>query len=138
MVSGFLDEIFEAASGDSAFDGFKLLKAYGNIRIQYPIDNPYVTFGTEQSETDTIILGAEDCGIFSENIVVTVSTNEENGGSYCEKTAADVCTAIMRLDSGKMISSVSIGKCSYDKNIFGYRIIIKFGLRETGICFGGE
>ena len=138
MTGSFLDEIFEKAKSDSAFSDFKVLKAYGNTRIQYPINNPYVTFGTEQSETDTIILGAEDCEIFSENMVVTVSTDEDNGGDYCEKTAEDVCTAIMRLDSGKMITSVSIGKCSYDKTVFGYRIIIKFGLRETGICFGGE
>lgn len=138
MTNSFLDEIFEALSNDSDFSSYELLKSYQNTHIKYPITHPYVTFGMEEAQTDTLILGADDCEIFSENMTVTVAVNENSGISYCEKVAEDICTAIIRLDSEKMITSVSMGKGSYDKSIFGYRIIMKFGLRETGICFGGE
>lgn len=138
MIGNFLDEIFERARGNSAFAGFDLVRMNSNAAVKYPIKKPYVAFGTENSRTDTVILGEENCGIFSEEMVVSVVCDEKDGGSFCEMLARDICIEIMKMDSGKNITSVSVGKCSYDKDIFGYRIMIRFGLCEKKVLFGGD
>ena len=138
MTGNFLERIFERAKNDSAFADCRVVKAYENTAIKYPVKKPYVTFSTEYSKTDTVLIGVKNCEIMSESMLVTVTVDESKGGSFCEEKAKDICIAIMRLDGEKMISSVSVEKCTYDKKLFAYRIDMKFGLRETGIEFGGE
>ena len=137
MTGSFLERIFERAKNYSAFADFELVRAYENTAVKYPVKKPYVTFSTEGSKTETVLLGVKNCEMMSESMVVTVAVDESDGGGFCEEKAKDICIALMRLDSEKMISSVSVEKCTYDKKIFGYRIIMKFGLRETGVDFGG-
>lgn len=138
MTGNFLEKIFERAKSDSAFADFELVKAYENTAVKYPVKKPYVTFSTEYSKTGTVLIGVKNCEMMSESMIVTVAVDESKGGNFCEEKAKDICIALMKLDSEKMISSVSVEKCTYDKKIFGYRITMKFGLRETGIDFGGE
>lgn len=138
MIGKFIDEIIERTKGDSAFAGFETIKAYEQTKIKYPIKKPYVTFSTETSKTSSGLVGTDEYEIFSEVMTVTVTTDEEHGGSFCENCAKNICMELMKLDKRKMITSISVGKCGYDKNVFGYRITMKFGLRETGIKYGGE
>ena len=138
MAGDFIDGIFERAKNDSVFAGFNLVKPYENQKVKYPIKKPYVVFAKGNAESSTTLLGSDSLGVFSESVIVTVATDEENGGNFCEKTAEAVCIELMRLDSGKRIISVSMSECSYDRSIFGYRITVKFGLSESGVYYGGE
>lgn len=138
MTGNFIDNLFDKAQNDSAFADFELVRAYESKSVKYPIKKPYVTFGTESSRTDTVLLGAENCKVFSETVIITVATDEKNGCTFCQESAKNVCAELMRLDSDKMITSVSVEKTVYDEKIFGYRTAVKFELSETAIFFGGE
>lgn len=138
MVESFLDEIFEKVKSSNTFSDFDVSKANEHRSVKYPITKPYITLGADNVKSDIFLLGMKDYNIFSESIFVSVTTGEESGRNFCERTAKDICLEILRLDSEKRINSVSVGKCAYDKNIFGYRTVMIFGLSERAIDLGGE
>ncbi len=132
-MSSIVDEFFEQVCGDSVFAPFEVIRAYDNKTAKYPIKRPYVSFSSECSENITNVIGMEGGGIFKEYMTVTISCDESKGRDFCEKTAKDICLELMRLDGGRHITSVSIGQCGYVRDIFGYRVVMKFGLREMYI-----
>ena len=71
-----------------------------------------------------------------EKAVITVVTDEKNGGAFCEELAKNICIRLIELDEGKNIISVAVDRCVFDKNIFAYKIKITFGLREIALKIG--
>ena len=103
---------------------------YQGEKIPFPLKKNYLVFGTELEEGD-FLLGDDGEPQIREVMTVEILTPEYYNGEYCRECAKDVCMTIVGLDAEKRINSLSSGKCEYDKDLSGYRIRLKFGLREV-------
>lgn len=136
MTSDFADEIITELKNNSELDNFEIVKSYDSGEISYPIEKPLVCIGVEKTEKLSFLLGYDNEITGSERIIVSVSVDEKKGGSFAEKCAAKICSAVLDADVGKLISTVSIEKFMYDKLNFAYKVIMRFSLGEQSIEIG--
>ena len=130
MFGGFTDDIYERAKKDKFFEDFILKKEYDGERVCYPIEKPIVVFGWEMSDNMEFLLGYDVFEVTGRKLKITVMTDGQTGGAYCEECAKSVCMEIFRLDSEKLITSIFVDKCMYDKNNFACKVNIKFTIRD--------
>lgn len=130
MSEDFISEMMRKLALLEEMNGFDLVKADGGREIPFPIKRPIVCFGKEATDKMSFLLGYDD-GLFgSEKMTVSVYTDEKTGGAFCEESAKEVCRALLELDETKMITSVCVEKCMYDKTDFAYKVVMRFSLRE--------
>ncbi len=135
-MNSFIDEIYDLALSDSVFENCRLMKAYDFEKLDFPVNQPVVSFSSEKYDRMNFLLGYDIVESAAEKAVVTVITDEKKGGAFCEETAKNVCIRLIELDEGKNIISVSADRCVFDKNIFAYKIKITFSLREIALKTG--
>ena len=137
-MNSFIDEIYTLAENDSIFENCKLMKENDFEKIDFPVNKPVVSFGSEKYDRMNFLLGYDIVESADEKAVINVVTDEKQGGAFCEELAKNICIRLIELDEGKNIISVAVDRCVFDKNIFAYKIKITFGLRETIIKMGEE
>ena len=135
-MNSFIDEIYNLALGDSVFENCRLMKANDFEKIDFPVNKPVVSFGSEKYDRMNFLLGYDIVESADEKAVITVVTDEKKGGAFCEELAKNICIRLIELDEGKNIISVAVDRCVFDKNIFAYKIKITFGLREIALKIG--
>lgn len=92
----------------------------------FPIEKPYVSFGTEYVKGEFLL--GNDSPLMEESMTVTVSVSDKTDGEYCRALAKEVCLAVVGLDEEKRIISINAGECRYDPVRCAYSIIMKFGI----------
>ena len=135
-MNSFVDEIYNLALNDSVFSDFRLMKAYDFEKLDFPVNPPVISFGSEKYDRMNFLLGYDIVESADEKAVVNIVTDEKKGSSFCEEIAKNVCIRLIELDEGKNIISVAVDRCVFDKNIFAYKIKITFGLREIALKIG--
>ncbi len=135
-MNSFVDEIYNLALNDSVFSDFRLMKAYDFEKLDFPVNPPVISFGSEKYDRMNFLLGYDIVESADEKAVVNIVTDEKKGSSFCEEIAKNVCIRLIELDEGKNIISVAVDRCVFDKNIFAYKIKITFGLREVVLKAG--
>lgn len=131
MTNSFIDEIYESARHCDALSEFCIIKAYSFTEVTFPVRKPVVSFGSEKTDRMNFLIGADLLESGTERLSVSVLTDEKSGADYCQECSEIVCTQILKLDTDKMIVSVSADRCTFDSNLLAYRIYMSFGLRET-------
>ncbi len=130
MDEDFISEMMERLGLVEDMDGFDLVRADAGREIPFPIKRPIVCFERETSDKLNYLLGYDE-GVFGgEKMAVSVLCDEKYGGAFCEEKAKDVCRALLDLDETKMITSVCVEKCMYDRANFAYKVVMRFSLRE--------
>ncbi len=124
----FAEEMYFKALDDPAFSDMKPVLEKCAGELPFPLEKPYVSFGTEY-ENGSCLLGSGM--VVSEIMTVNVAVDEEINEGYCRECAKAVTLAVMSLDTGKRIISVSAGGCEYNDAVGCYSIKLKFGLREV-------
>ncbi len=109
---------------------FRVIRADCFTQVGYPVDKPSAVIGREEEDGLGYLLGCEDSLFGGEKLSVSVMTDEKHGGAFCEEKAKAVCRAMLDNDPDKMIVSVCVEKCMYDKTCFAYKVIMRFTLRE--------
>ncbi len=135
-MNSFIDEIYQLALDDSVFENCRLMKANDFEKLDFPVNQPVISFGSEKYDRMNFLLGYDIVESADEKAVITVVTDEKNGGAFCEELAKNICIRFIELDEGKNIISVAVDRCVFDKNIFAYKIKITFGLREIALKIG--
>lgn len=129
-MSDFSESIIQALKADESFGGCVILRADSSAETGYPVKSPLICVGREECDRIGFLLGSEDCIFGSEKLRVSVINDGSKGGAFCEELARRVCRAVLEHDSGRMIVSVSVEKCMYDRALFAYKVIMGFTLRE--------
>lgn len=130
MDEDFVSEMMEKLTLDEDMSGFDIIRANCGMKIPFPIKRPVVCFDTEPADKLSCLLGYDEGLLGEEKMVVSVLCDEKLGGAFCEEKAKDVCRALLDLDDTKMITSVCVEKCMYDRTDFAYKVVMRFSLRE--------
>lgn len=137
-MNHFSEELYRSALQDSFFADFHLIQSYDFQKLNFPIKNTVISFGSEKNDRMHFLLGYDIFESGDEKVVVTVLTGEKHGGAYCEQLAKDICMKILELDQNKNIISIAVERCMYDPNVFAYKIKMTFGIRESAVKTGKE
>ena len=134
MNERYADSIAEALKRNTELDGMRIVKAFSGEAVGQPVDAPLVSVGLERADRYGFLLGYDNDMFGSEKIVVSVLSDEGQGGEYCTDAAEKVCRAVLGSDEDKLICSVSADKLMYDKQNFAYKVVMRFTLAEIGMC----
>ena len=126
----FAEDMYSKSLNDTSFSEMKSVLDKIAGELPFPLEKPYVSFGTEY-ENASCLLGNGDSMVIGEVMVVNVAVSEEFDENYCRERAREVALAVMKLDTGKRIMPVTVGRCEYNDTVGCYNITIKFGLREV-------
>ncbi len=131
MITNFTEQLYHRACNDSFFQDFKLIRSYDFQPLDTPVQKNVISFGSEKNERIHFLLGYDTFQSGDEKVIVTVLTNQKQGGAFCEQCACDVCMKLLELDFDKSVISVAVDRCVFDPHAFAYKIKIAFGLRES-------
>ena len=132
MIIDYSERLRELLEQREELNGFEIIKADEYRELGYPVKRPLVVIGREDERELGCLLGSDE-GLFGgERLTVSVMTDEERGGAFCGEQAKRVCRELLAGDSDRMIVSVCVEKCMYDKAAFAYKVIMRFSLREHG------
>lgn len=132
MRTDYAEIMLERLSRSSELSGIEFLRTDEFRELGYPVKKPIAVIGKESENDLGCLLGCDD-GLFgSEKLNVTVMTDETHGGAFCADLARKICGVILNCDEERLIVSVCVEKCMYDKTAFAYKVIMRFTLREHG------
>ncbi len=132
----FADELYQKAQQDSFFQGFLLVRADMNEPVPFPVEQPVISFGSEQTDRMHFLLGYDLLETEGEKTIVTVLCGEASGGAFCEACARDVCMKITEMDTQKKIVSIAVDRCVHVPTAFACKVKMTFGLRESAVSAG--
>ena len=75
-MNSFIDEIYTLAENDSIFENCKLMKANDFEKIDFPVNKPVVSFGSEKYDRMNFLLGYDIVESADEKAVINVVTDE--------------------------------------------------------------
>lgn len=96
-------------------------------KMLFPPVGTTAAFGMKNENEGCLIGGTP---VVSSSVEMAVITAEANGGEFCREQARRICTEIMELDNGELISSLRVFPAVYDKTIGGWKTVVEFGIRE--------
>ena len=129
-MSDFAEDITASLSADERFGGCRFAEMYNAEETGFPLKAPLICSGREECERMEPLIGKDECLLSSEKLILSVCTDAEKGGAFCEELARRICGAVLEADSRREIISVSVEKCMYDRLLFAYKVMMGFTLRE--------
>ena len=87
MNERYADSIAEALKRNTELDGMRIVKAFSGEAVGQPVDAPLVSVGLERADRYGFLLGYDNDMFGSEKIVVSVLSDEGQGGEYCTDAA---------------------------------------------------
>lgn len=131
MDNNFLEQMLAAVQQMELLSHCRCIRAQSGTALPFPVRQPLICFWMEEADRLDYFLGYDEVLVGSEKLCVSVLCEEKMGGAYCEQLAKRVCGTILQADSGKLITSVAVEKCMYDKTNFAYKVIMRLALRES-------
>ena len=128
MRTDYVEIMLQRLSDSEELRGFRLFRADEFRELGYPVSGTIVVIGLEEASLGCLLGGDSLFG--EERLSVIVMTDEKQGGAFCAERARQLCSAMLDCDAEKMIVSVCVEKCMYDRTAFAYKVIMRVTLRE--------
>ena len=130
MNEDFLNEMTDVIKATDGLKELRVIKAYEGGRLPFPVTKPVVCLSLEKADRMDFLLGYDECVYGEEKLCVSVLCDESIGAANCESISKEVCKTILDADKKKIITSICVEKCMYDKTNFAYKVIMRLSLRE--------